>query len=170
MTEQLSLSLLSRVTVYNLDYSFPYLEPVCCSFFSSNYCFLTCIQISQEAGKIVWYSHLFKNFLQFVVIYTVSGFGLVLLYSETFYIMTPNDQEHQKIKCRMFSTKSGEKVTAIERHSSVVSKNFFQSQTYPLRFICLKKRFFYQKRNTFQKQDVLSVVIHATFCAKISYI
>ena len=29
---------------------------------SSNYCFLTCIQISQEAGKVVWYSHLFKNF------------------------------------------------------------------------------------------------------------
>ena len=29
---------------------------------SSNYCFLTCIQISQEAGQVVWYSHLFKNF------------------------------------------------------------------------------------------------------------
>ena len=28
-------------------------------------CFLTCIQISQEAGEVVWYSHLFKNFLQF---------------------------------------------------------------------------------------------------------
>ena len=33
----------------------------------SNCCFLTCIQISQEAGKVVWYSHLFKNFPQFVV-------------------------------------------------------------------------------------------------------
>ena len=31
---------------------------------SSNYCFLTCIQVSQEAGKVVWYSHLFKNFPQ----------------------------------------------------------------------------------------------------------
>ena len=29
---------------------------------SSNYCFLTCIQISQEAGQLVWYSHLLKNF------------------------------------------------------------------------------------------------------------
>ena len=38
---------------------------------------LTCIQISQEAGKVVWYSHLFKNFPQFVVIHTVQGFGLV---------------------------------------------------------------------------------------------
>ena len=37
----------------------------------SNSCFLTCIQISQEAGQIVWYSHLFKNFPQFVVIHTV---------------------------------------------------------------------------------------------------
>jgi len=39
---------------------------------SSNCCFLTCIQISQEAGQVVWYSHLFKNFPQFVVIHTVN--------------------------------------------------------------------------------------------------
>ena len=44
---------------------------------SSNCCFLTSIQISQEAGKVVWYSHLFKNFPQFVVIHTVKGFGIV---------------------------------------------------------------------------------------------
>ena len=42
--------------------SFPNLEPVRCSMSGSNYCFLTCIQISQEAGKVVWYSHLWKNF------------------------------------------------------------------------------------------------------------
>ena len=41
---------------------------------SSNCCFLTCIQVSQETGKVVWYSHLIKNFAQFVVIYTVKGF------------------------------------------------------------------------------------------------
>ena len=44
---------------------------------SSNFCFLTCIQVSQEAGQVVWYSHLFKNFPQFVVIHTVKGFGEV---------------------------------------------------------------------------------------------
>src|SRR5574337_730426 len=44
---------------------------------SSNCCLLTCIQISQEAGKVVWYSHLFKNLPQFVVIHTVKGFSLV---------------------------------------------------------------------------------------------
>ena len=44
---------------------------------SSNCCFLTCIQISQEAGQVVWYSHLLKNFLQFVVIQTVNGFSIV---------------------------------------------------------------------------------------------
>ena len=44
---------------------------------SSNYCFLTCIQISQEAGLVVWYSHLFQNFPQFIVIHTVKGFGIV---------------------------------------------------------------------------------------------
>ena len=40
-------------------------------------CFLTCIQISQKAGQVVSYSHLFKNFSQFVVIHTVKGFGIV---------------------------------------------------------------------------------------------
>ena len=44
---------------------------------SSNCCFLTCIQISQETGQVVWYSHLFKNFPQYVVIHTVKGFGVV---------------------------------------------------------------------------------------------
>ena len=39
--------------------------------------FLTCIQISQEASKVVWYFHLFKNFPQFVVIHTVKGFSIV---------------------------------------------------------------------------------------------
>ena len=44
---------------------------------SSNCCFLTCIQISQEAGKVVWYSHLLKNIPHFVVMHTVKGFGVV---------------------------------------------------------------------------------------------
>ena len=58
-------------------YSFPNLEPVCCSMSSSNCCLLTCIQISQKPGQVVWYSHLLKNFPQFVVIHTVKGFGIV---------------------------------------------------------------------------------------------
>ena len=43
---------------------------------SFNCCFLTCIQISQQAGQVVWYSHLFKNFPQFVMIHTVKVFGI----------------------------------------------------------------------------------------------
>jgi len=43
----------------------------------SNYCFLTSIQVSQKAGKVVWYSYLFKNFPQFVVIHTIKGFSIV---------------------------------------------------------------------------------------------
>ena len=69
-------------------YSFPNLEPDCCSspFLTVasfcfcvflNCCFLICIQISQEASQVVLYSHLFKNFPQFIVIYTVKGFGIV---------------------------------------------------------------------------------------------
>ena len=38
-------------------------------------CFLTCIKVSQEAGQVVWYSHLFQNFPQFIVIHTVKGFA-----------------------------------------------------------------------------------------------
>ena len=60
-----------------LTYFFPDLEPVCYSMSISNCCFLTCIQISQEAGQVVWYSHLLKNFPQFVVIHTVNDFGIV---------------------------------------------------------------------------------------------
>ena len=58
-------------------YSFSYLEPVCRSMSSFNCFFLTCTQISLEAGQVVWYFHLFKNFPQFVVIYTIKGFGIV---------------------------------------------------------------------------------------------
>ena len=58
-------------------HSFPDLEPVC-SMSSSNWYFLTCIQISQEADQVVWYSHLFKNVPQSVVIHTVRGFGVVI--------------------------------------------------------------------------------------------
>ena len=44
---------------------------------SSNFCFLNCIQISQEADKVVWYSYLFNIFPHFVVIHTLKGFGIV---------------------------------------------------------------------------------------------
>ena len=58
-------------------YSFPNLEPGCCSLSDSNCCFLSCIQISQEISKVVWYSYLFKNFPYFVVMHTVKGSSLV---------------------------------------------------------------------------------------------
>ena len=44
---------------------------------SCNCCFLTCKQVSQEAGQVVWYSHLFQNFPLFIVFHTVKGFGIV---------------------------------------------------------------------------------------------
>ena len=58
-------------------YFFPNLEPVHCSMSGSNCCFLTCIRVSQDAGKVIWYSHLLKNFPQFVVIHTIKGFSVV---------------------------------------------------------------------------------------------
>ena len=60
-----------------LMYSFPDLELVCCSMSSSNCCFLTSIQISQEAIQVSWYSHLLKDFPQFVVIHIVKGFNMI---------------------------------------------------------------------------------------------
>ena len=58
-------------------YSFPNFDPVHCFMSGSDCCFLTCIQVFQEAGKVVWYSHLFKNFPQLVVIHKVKGFSVV---------------------------------------------------------------------------------------------
>ena len=57
--------------------SFPNLEPAHCSMSGSNHCFLTCIHVLQETCKVIWYSHLFKNFSQFVVIHTVKGFSVI---------------------------------------------------------------------------------------------
>ena len=45
--------------------------------FDSSGCFLTHIQISQEAGQVVWYAHPFQNFPQFIMIHTLKGFGIV---------------------------------------------------------------------------------------------
>ena len=58
-------------------HSFSYFKPVCCSMSIYDCCFFTWIKISQEAGKVVWYFHLLKNFPQFVVIHAVKGFGVV---------------------------------------------------------------------------------------------
>jgi len=66
------------MTIYSLVILLPSFEPLQCSMSGSNCCFLTCIQISQEAGKEVWHSYHFQNFLQFVLIHTVKGFSLVI--------------------------------------------------------------------------------------------
>ena len=58
-------------------HSFPNLEPIHCSMSGSNCWYSTCIQVSQEVGKVVWYSNLLKNFPQFVVIHTVKCFSIV---------------------------------------------------------------------------------------------
>ena len=68
---------LSFTISWSLTSSFPNLEPICLSLFDSNCCFLTCIQVFQEAGTVVWYTHLFKNFPQFVVIHSVKVFGII---------------------------------------------------------------------------------------------
>ena len=67
-------------------YSFPNLELVCCFMSSSNCCFLTYTQISQEAGQVVWCFHLFQNFPQFVVIYTIKGFDIVIKAEEDVFL------------------------------------------------------------------------------------
>ena len=65
------------MTIYALMYSFPNLEPVWYFMSSSNCCFLTCISDLQEVGKVVWCSHLLKNFPQVVVMHIVKGFSVV---------------------------------------------------------------------------------------------
>ena len=65
------------MTIYSFDILLSQFETVHCFMSGSNCCFLTCIQVSQKAGKVVWCSHLFKNFPQFVVIYTIKSFSIV---------------------------------------------------------------------------------------------
>ena len=65
------------MTIYNLDVLLSRFGTSLFFMSSCNRGFLTCIQISQEAGQGVSYSHLFKNFPQFIVIHTVKGFGIV---------------------------------------------------------------------------------------------
>ena len=65
------------MTIYSLDVLLSLFGTSLLFHVSSNCCFLTRIQVSQEAGKVVWYSHLFKNFPQFVVIHIVKGFTIV---------------------------------------------------------------------------------------------
>ena len=65
------------MTIYSLDVLLSQFGTGPFSMSGSNCCFLTCTQISQEASKVVWYSHLLKNFPQFVVIHIVKGFNVV---------------------------------------------------------------------------------------------
>ena len=64
------------MTIYSLDKFISKFETSPLFHFGSNYCLLTCIQISQEAGQVVWCSHLLKNYSQFVI-HTVKGFSVV---------------------------------------------------------------------------------------------
>ena len=77
---------------------------------NSNCCFLTCIQISQEAGQVVSYFHLLKNFPQFVVIHTVKGFGLVKKAEDVFlelacFFYDPMDVGNLIIRNDLFDSK-----------------------------------------------------------------
>ena len=65
------------MTIYSLEVLLYPFGTSLLSMSSSNCRFLTCIQISQEAGQVVWYSQLFKDVLQFVVIHRVKGFGTI---------------------------------------------------------------------------------------------
>ena len=66
-----------QVTIFNLDVLLSQFGTSLCFISGSKCWFLICIQISQEAGQVVWYSPLLKNFPQFVVIHTVKGFSVV---------------------------------------------------------------------------------------------
>ena len=65
------------MTIYSLDVLLSQFGTSPFFHVHTNCCFLTCIQISQEAGQVVWYSHPLKSFPQFVMVHTVKGFVLV---------------------------------------------------------------------------------------------
>ena len=83
-----SLAFHMMCSAYNLNKQCGNIQPCCTTFpilnqsvscFISSYpcCFLTCIQVSQEGGMVIWYLHLFKHFPQFAVIHTVKDFSTV---------------------------------------------------------------------------------------------
>ena len=105
-----------------LTYSFSYLESVCWSMSSSNWtciqiCLLTYIQISQEAGQVVWYFHLLKNFSQFVVIHTVKGFSIVNKATD----LSWNDAVLSHVFKSVFMPKSYQYVINLERLGDKIS-------------------------------------------------
>ena len=61
----------------SLDVLLSQFGTICCFLSGSDYCFLTCIQVSREAGKVVWFPISLRNFPQFVVIHTVKGFSII---------------------------------------------------------------------------------------------
>ena len=80
---------------------------------SSNCYFLTCIHVSQEAGQVVWYFHLFQNFPQFIVIHTVKDFDIVnkaeidFIFSGTLLLFWWSNRYLQLISgCSVFSKSS----------------------------------------------------------------
>ena len=65
------------MTIYSLVVLLFQYWTSCCSMSGSNCCFMTCIRVFQETGKVVWYSHPFPNFPQFTVIHIVKSFTIV---------------------------------------------------------------------------------------------
>ena len=65
------------MTIYSLDVLLSNFESVHCSMWNSNCGILVCIQVSQKTEKLVWHSHYFKNFPQFVSSYTIKAFSIV---------------------------------------------------------------------------------------------
>ena len=68
-------------------YSFPNFEPLHCNMSSSKCCFLTCTQIYQESGKVVSYSHHFKNCLHFILIHIVKSFSVCSKWSRSRFLL-----------------------------------------------------------------------------------
>ena len=65
------------MTIYILDVLLSWFGTSLLFISISNSWIMTCIQIFKEAGKVAWYSHLFQNIPQFVVIHRVKGFVVV---------------------------------------------------------------------------------------------
>ena len=115
-------------------YSFPDLEPVCYSMSSSNCCFLIYLQIFQKAGQVVWYSHLFKNFPQFIVIHTAwqidgetmeTGTDFILGGSK---IIADGDCSHEIKRCLLLGKKVMTNLDSILKSRDIGQQMSIQSR------------------------------------------
>ena len=153
--------------------------------FSSNCCFLTCIQVSQEAGQVVWYFHLFQNFLQFVVIHTVKGFDIVnkaeidaFLEFSCFFNDPADDTSKpttghcvalQREEIQFDQPEHRHKLPQPGKHHRTLTQPHPQEKTQQPRRTTILRTFFFPVLNHVVYSSYIFLLSHSAFCVAVPF-